>query len=272
MINIALFRRTLRDHVGMWLAVAVILFVFINLFMYAIHATPIGQQGTDFLKMPFVRRLLTVMLGSDPLQMLTPTVLSAFAFTHPLTWTLLVVFCLTLTTGCLAGEMDRGTMDLLAALPISRVCIYNSVGLAAMCMTIPLCWVVWLGVWSGAGIAGATEVRMDVLARVAWHLAAVMAVIVSFSTAVSAMCQRRGIAVAGAFFLVFYAFVLNVLRVIWSGLNFLKWTDFLYYYSSMQIVRDEAYQPKDIAVLLGAAGAWWIVGLAFFLRRDIPAR
>lgn len=272
MIDIPFLRRTLRDYAGLWLGTAVILFAFVNLFMYAIHATPIGQQGADFLKLPFIRRILTVMLGTDPLEMLTATGISAFAFTHPLTWTLLVAFCLTMTSGMIAGEMDRGTMDLLATLPISRTRLFNTVGLSTICMLIPLCWIIWLGVKSGATIAKAEGVRLDVLVRVTWHLCAVCVVIASFSTAISSMCPRRGTAVAVSFFLVFYAFVLNVLRALWTGLDLLKWTDFLYYYPTMQVVRQEAYQWWDLGVLMFASAVWWMVGLVAFIRRDIPAR
>ena len=271
-MSIPLIRRTLRDYALLWAALATLLFVFGALFMYAIHATPIGQQGGDFLKMPFVRRLLTVMLGSDPITMLSPSVLSAFAFTHPLMWSLTVIFCISLHSGTLAGEMDRGTMDLLAALPVSRASIYNSVGAVGLAMTLPMSWALWLGVLIGKEIAGAEDVHMDVLVRVTWHLCATQALIVSFSLAISAACQRRGTAVAIAFFLVFYAFLLNVLRTMWTGLNFLRWTDFLYYFQTLPIVRDEAYRWNDITILLAASAVWWIGGLVWFMRRDIPAR
>lgn len=272
MLSLTLIRRTLRDYGLLWFAVCTLLFVFSVLFMYAIHATPIGQQGGDFLKMPFVRRVLTVMLGSDPVVMLTPSVVSSFIFTHPLMWSLTVIFCLSLLSGTIAGEIDRGTMDLLATLPLSRGSIYNSLGVVGIAMALPMCWVVWLGVCAGKRIAGATEVNTDLLIRVTWHLCATQAFIVSFSLAISAACQRRGTAVAIAFFIVFYAFVLNFLRSMWSGLDPLRWTNFLNYFQLMPIVRDQAYRWNDIAVLILASIAWWIGGLIWFTRRDIPAR
>jgi energy-converting hydrogenase Eha subunit G len=66
--------------------------------------------------------------------------------------------------------------------------------------------------------------------------------------------------------------VLNMLRAIWPALDALDWTSFLSYYQTFLIVRDEAYHWRDIAVLLGAAAAWWIAGLIVFMRRDVPAR
>src|SRR5437016_14649037 len=104
MLNITLIRRTIRDYALLWFGLSTLLYVFGVLFMYAIHATPIGQQGGDFLKMPFVRRLLTVMLGSDPIPMLSPSSISAFAFTHPLMWALTIIFSLSLPSRTSAGE------------------------------------------------------------------------------------------------------------------------------------------------------------------------
>ena len=272
MLSLPLIRRTLRDYWLLWFALTVLLYVFAVLFMFAIHATPLGQQGADFLKMPFIRRLLTVMLGSDPVAMLSPTSVSAFIFTPPLMWSLTIIFTISLMSGVLAGEIDRGTMDLLAALPLSRTAVYNSVGIVGLLMILPMCWTLWLGVSAGKEIAGAAEVRMDSLIRVTWQLCAAQVLIVSFSLCASAVSQRRGSAVAIAFFLVFYAFLLNVLRTLWPGLNVLRWTDFLYYFQPMPVVRDEAYRWKDIAVLLIASAVWWIAGLVWFTRRDIPAR
>ena len=77
---------------------------------------------------------------------------------------------------------------------------------------------------------------------------------------------------AASFFLVFYAFVLNLLRAFWPALDVMAWSDFLHYYQTSMIVRDEAYRWGDIGVLVGAAAAWWIVGLTVFVRRDFPAR
>jgi hypothetical protein len=163
-------------------------------------------------------------------------------------------------------------MDLLGALPLSRAAVYNSLAVTTLAMGLPLCWLVWLGVLAGTRVAGTQDVHMDVLVRVAWHLCATYTLIVSFATAISAACNRRGVAVAAAFFLVFYAFVLNMLRAMWPALDVLDWTSFLSYYQTFLIVRDEAYRWKDMAVLLGAAAAWWVAGLLVFTRRDVPAR
>jgi len=271
MLNPAIIRKSFRDYLPLWAALSLLIVLVLILFMLAIHSGAFDQKQ-DFIRLPFIRRFMTVMIGSDPLTFMSPTAITAFGFTHPLVWTLLVVFVLSMATGTLAGEMDRGTMDVLAALPVSRASLYVSIGLVLLAFGLPMCWGVWLGAAIGRLLVGAADVRLGLLARVACHLYATYVLIASFSLAVSAMSSRRGPAVAAAFFLVFYAFLLNLLRALWSALDVLAWTDFLHYYQPLLIVRDEAIRWGDIAVLLTASLVWWAIGLIVFLRRDIPAR
>jgi|CXWL01.1.fsa_nt_gi ABC-2 type transport system permease protein len=271
MVSPALMRKTFRDYLLLWAGLLALLVAVLVLFMLAIHSG-VFDQKQDFLKVPFVRRFMTIMIGSDPLTYMSPTAITAFGFTHPLVWALLIIFAISMGSGVLAGEMDRGTMDLVATLPISRGRIYASHSAMLLAMGLVMCWGVWVGVAIGRRILGVYDVRLDLLVRVTWNLYAVYVLIASFSLAISAMTSRRGPAVAAAFFLVFYAFVLNVLRAIWPKLDALAWSDFLYYYQSLRIIWDEGYRWKDFAVLLSMAAAWWIVGYVAFSRRDIPAR
>jgi len=271
MMNLALLRKTYRDYALLWAAILLLLIVVLVLFMLAIHSG-VFEQKNDFIKLLFIRRFLTVMIGSDPTAYMSPTAISAFGFTHPLIWALLIIFALTMASGVLAGEMDRGTMDMVATLPIRRCAVYVTVGVTLLAMGLPLCWGVWTGAAIGKIIVGAADVRMDLLVRVTWHLYAVYVLIASFALAISAMNSRRGPAVAASFFLVFYAFVLNLLRALWPALDVLAWSDFLHYYQTSMIVHDEAYRWGDIGVLVGAATVWWVVGLTVFVRRDFPAR
>ncbi|MEK6644753.1 MAG: hypothetical protein AABZ08_12690 [Planctomycetota bacterium] len=135
-----------------------------------------------------------------------------------------------------------------------------------------MCWGVWMGTVLGRMYVDNPDIHLDSLARVAGHLCVTYTFIVSFSLAISGGFSRRGPAVALSFFLIFYCFVLNVLRAIWPGFDALKWTDFLYYYQTVIVVRDEAFKWRDIGVLMSASTIWWGVGLLVFVRRDIPAR
>lgn len=271
MLNPALLKRTLRDYLPIWAAAAILIAGFVVLFNFAMQAIP-RQQTEVWLEIPWIRRFFVALAGADALELTRPEGMLSFVFSHPLVWTLLVAFCLTISSGVLAGEVDRGTMDLLASLPISRSRIYISVSIATLLLTIALCWMVWLGAWIGTSMTGATEVRMRLLAIVCCNLCAAMVCLSGWSLFVSAMSERRGMAVAVAFGIIFYSFVINFLRTMWPALEPLAFTSYLTYYTPLVIIRDEAWPWSHLLILIAIGAACWTAGLLVLRRRDFPAR
>lgn len=269
-MNAVLIKRTLRDYRLLAAGTAVLLLGFVVLFMFAISSMPL-DENRFWLDLPWVRRLMSAMIGADISEMVTRTGFTSFVFTHPLMWIMVIGFLLTLTSGVLSGEIDRGTMDLLATLPISRTRLYASLSVAALLLGLPTCGTVWLGAWLGRSLLGWRDVRLDALALLAFHLYAVYIFIACFAIAVSAACSRRTTALVICFVFVFYAFVLNLLVAFWPAAQKIAFTGFLHYYAPLPIVRDQALRWGDVGVLLGAAAIFWTTGLAVFRRRDLPA-
>lgn len=271
-LNAALARKTLRDYLPLAMATSGLLVAFVILFMLVVNNFPL-EQGRQFFRMlPWVERLISAMLGADLVDSITAQGLTTFVFTHPLVWVLIIAFMLTLTSGVLAGEIDRGTMDSLATLPISRARIYATLSLVAVLTGLPICASVWLGSLLGRSVTGTLEVRMDLLAVVACHLYAAYVFLACFAIAVSAMCSRRATSLGICFLLIFYAFVLNLVVAFWPAARPIAFTGFLNYYAPLPIVREQAWRWGDIGVLLGGGAALWTAGLIVFCRRDIPAR
>ena len=267
----ALIRKTVRDYLLLWLAAMVLLLGFVVLYILASHSVSMNQ-GREFLRLEWVRRLFSALVGSDVMDAMTPTGVSSFAFTHPLVWTLIVAFVLTITSGVLAGEMDRGTMDLVATRPISRPRMYMSLSVVVLAMGLPICWVLWVGAWLGKGLAQAEQVDMAALAMLPWHLYAAYVFLACLALAISGVCDRRTEAATLAFLYIFYSFVLNLLGAFWAPVKKIAFTGFLQYYAVIPIVRDQVWRTGDMAVLLAAGAVCWAAGLIAFCRRDIPAR
>lgn len=270
MVNAAIVFGVWRRYRLLWAAVVALLLGFVVVFMLAANSFVEERNLLEALP-EWVRRLMNAMAGTDVSAMLTPTGIASFVFTHPLMWVLLTSFTIAVASGLLAGEVDRGTMDLLATLPVSRGRIYASLTAGLMAMGLPLCWVVFAGACIGRWIVGGAEVDVGLLAVVACHLCAAYVFLALWSLAVSAMCSRRGTAVAIAFGAIFYSFVLNVLAAYWTALGRLAFTGFLHYYGPLKIVRDGEWRLGDLAVLLGAGAFCWVAGLVVFSRRDIRA-
>ena len=75
-------------------------------------------------RMPFMRDFVAALLGIDIEGEITARLMQAFVWVHPTVLTLLwaneTMFC----TRFPAGEIDRGTIDVLLAFPLSRRRIY----------------------------------------------------------------------------------------------------------------------------------------------------
>ncbi|OWY70461.1 hypothetical protein B7486_16920 [cyanobacterium TDX16] len=270
MISWPIVKRTLRDYALLWGGAMLLVTLFVVIFNFALNSFP-REQTENWLSIPWIRRLIASLAGADVLELSKPEGLLSIAFNHPLVWTLLVAFTLSLSSGVIAGEIDRGTIDLLMTLPVSRTAVYCSTSLALVMMVLPLCWGVWLGAKLGVTLTGFTAARMSLLAMVTCNLCAAVMAVSGLAMAASGICNRRGPAVTWVFVIVFYGFVVNFLRTMWPALEPLAFTSFLSYYAPLVIIRDEAFAWRSMMILLGSGLGFWLVGLAIFRRRDIPA-
>ncbi|MBX3396068.1 MAG: hypothetical protein KF841_11945 [Phycisphaerae bacterium] len=268
-MNFILIRRTLRDYFPLAVGATVLLFVFAVLFVFATNSIPL-EEGRQWLKLEWVRRLVNAMVGGDLAEALTPTGVSSFIFTHPLTWVLVVGFVFTISTGVLSAEMDRGTMDLLATLPVSRATLYSSVSVVVLILGVPLMIAPWLGVWVGARIVGVIHLaQMGRLAVVAVNLYAAYILISGLSICLSAVFERRTSALIACFVIVFYSAVLNLLVAFWPAAQKIAFTGFFYYFAPLRVVLNSTFPAGDISVLCCAGLLFWLTGLVCFCRRDI---
>lgn len=264
-----LIRKSVRDFGGLMFGAAVLLFGFVIVFVFA--ATSINiEQRLDVMQIRWVRRLISSMIGGDIIDNFTRTGLIAFAFAHPAAWALLMTSILTCTSGLIAGEIDRGSFDFVATLPISRTRIYVTYSIVIALATAMLCAAIWGGACAGLALIGDAEASRGALAIVAVHLYAACLFVVGMGMALSGMCNRRLVAASLCFLYIFYSFVVDVLGAFWPALERLGFTSFMHYYSPLPIARDAVWDWVNIAALIGAGFVVWLLGWIRFTRRDLP--
>ncbi len=271
MISLPLVRRTIRDYALLWAGAAVLAATFLVLFNFAMNSVP-QEQISQWFKLSWVRSLISALVGADVAEFAKPGGLLSLGFSHPLVWVLLIGFSLTLSSGSLAGEIDRGTMDVLATLPLSRARIYTSISAALMLLGTTLCWFVWIGAKLGLRMTGVQGVPLGLFAIVTCNLCAVAVVVASLGLFVSAASNRRGTAVIVAFFVIFYSFVLNFLCSLWPAMRPMSFTGILHYYTPLVVIRDAAWPWANMGILLSIGAVFWMAGFVVFTRRDVPAR
>ena len=102
-------------------------------------------------------RIMRTVMGGERIQLDNAMDMLSIGYVHPLMQTVFCIWAVGRAAGAIAGELDRGTMELLLAQPVPR---YRLV-LAHLCVdavVIPiLCLCLWGGTWLGAWLVGPIE-------------------------------------------------------------------------------------------------------------------
>jgi ABC-2 type transport system permease protein len=207
----------------------------------------------------------------------------SIAYVHPLTQTVLCLWAVGRAAGAIAGEIDRGTMELLLAQPVRRGQLVGAHFLVDL-ITIPgLCLSIWLGTAAGVwlmGWVGAQRLLEQVaLARFApalLNVAGLVFAVNGLTMWLSSMERSRtrvwGLAVS----LALVQFFVNVLGQLWPAIEFLRPFTVFYYYQPQPIILDPAWAAKPeiwgrLAVLFAVGAGGYVLAWVTFTRRDLPA-
>src|SRR5438874_2385408 len=78
------------------------------------------QLPEQWLQMPFARDMLRAMVGTEIRDRIGPEMFQSVAWVHPVPLALIWAHAVMSCTRVPAGEVDRGTIDVLLGLPVSR--------------------------------------------------------------------------------------------------------------------------------------------------------
>lgn len=264
-----LFRKSIRE---MWLGM---LLVCIAMFAFKALLTLILPQvlenvGDILIRMEFARTMISSLLGINIETEITAQMLQAILWVHPvvlaLVWTWEISFC----TRMPAGEIDRGTIDILLGLPVSRRMVYACESAL---------WIVSGIVLLGAGALGHMLVVRSIAPEYRPSTTQMLLVLVNFFALyvavggvvylVSACSDRRGRAVLISLAVLLCSFLLNFLTQLWEPARLVSFLGVLSYYRPAEIIRTGSLPVGDIAVLLAVGLATWTAGAEITARRSI---
>jgi len=180
----------------------------------------LGDIHRVFDRLPFLKPLITALLGVDPGDQLSGAMSQAFLWVHPtvltLVWAHEVIYC----TRTPAGEIDRGTIDFLLGLPVSRWTLFlcEVLGWLVSGAVILLCGYVGHLV---AAVYHEPSMRppLEVTAYVMLNLFAVYMAVGGFCFLVSSLSDRRGRAMGTIFAVLLLSFLINFVAQFWDPLK-----------------------------------------------------
>ena len=264
-----LLQKTLRETWKQTLLFGLALLI-VEALLTAVLPTLQKVLNEFLVTLPFIRTFLQALLGSDLGGNITAQMLHAIVWIHPvvvaIVWAQEIVFC----TRVPAGEIDRGTIDVLLSWPASR-------------RRILLCdAAVWLA--SGAllvtmGFAGHYLAALSVRAEaeppasrvllVLFNLYCVYIAVGGLAYLFSALSDRRGRAMAAVFAVVLASFLLSFVAIVWPPAARLAPLGILSYYQPAQILATGRGPWGNMAWLVAAGAILWLAACETFARRTI---
>jgi beta-exotoxin I transport system permease protein len=189
-----------------------------------------------------------------------------FSFMVPL---LLIVAAVAAGSGAVAGEEERGTLDLLLSLPIGRGRIVAEKLAAIVAEIAGLGAVLWVSMWIGAQ---AVDMRISGAHLGAATISAILIALVfgAIALLVGAATGRRGLSIAGPACLAVAGYLVNALAPLASSLAGAQDASPFYYYASSDPLRS-GLDPADVARLAALAVASGLLAIPAFRRRDLTS-
>lgn len=228
------------------------------------------RSGQIIAQMPFVREFLAALLGISIEGEITAQLMQAFVWVHPVVLALLWAHEILVCTRFPAGEIDRGTVDMLLALPVSRRRIYGCETLGWLASGACLLLAAGLGYAVGSQ-AMAPELRPPPasIVLVLFNLFSVYVAVGGPAFLVSSFSERRGRAVFAIFALLLASFLISVLAQFWDPARRLAFLSVLDYYQPAMILRSGAIPWGDILTLWAVGALGWLGGMEITARRSI---
>jgi ABC-2 type transport system permease protein len=227
-----------------------------------------GQQFQDIFKSGAIPSQFAQFGGGD---IFTLTGSVALGFIHPFAVALNLVFAVGFAASAIAGERQRGTLEVLLARPISRRRAYATVAIATALFIALTVGALAVGSLVGATITG----RVDELGAgnlpILWLNGVLLyggfgAVALAASVSFDRLAPAVGIALA--FVLISYFF--EAIGSLWPDAAFLR--DYsLFHYVNAQADLTGLPQARDFGILAAVIVVGVAYALAVFPRRDLAA-
>jgi ABC-2 type transport system permease protein len=192
-------------------------------------------------------------------------------FQHPLVLAFLGIFAVGTTTGAIAGERERGTLEVLLARPLSRRRLYVTIGLAVVLLLGVELMAILGGEWTGIVLQDLTgELDAGGLPLVFATGLLLWSAFAAFGLAASVTFDRHAPALGLALAYLLLAYFLEILGSLWTDVGWSQEYSLFHHFQPTELLAGEA-DPIDF-IILGAATLIPVVyALIVFPRRDLAA-
>jgi ABC-2 type transport system permease protein len=265
-MNGALLRQTWRAQAPKLLVVVVALAIWGSL-MPIVYAT-FGSDFRQIFESGIIPEELAQFGGGDVFS-LSGSI--ALGFIHPIAIAVACVFAVGFPTSAIAGERQRGTLEVLLARPLSRRTVYATDLVSAFGFVAVAIAGLLVGALLGSAVAGvAGELDLANL-PLAWLNAVLLfGAIAAIGLAASVSFDRLTPALGVTLGVVVVMYFLDVLGSLWPDAKVLQPYSLFHYFQPKAVLTGAA-EPFDFGLLAGVIVLAVGYALVVFPRRDLAA-
>jgi ABC-2 type transport system permease protein len=190
---------------------------------------------------------------------------------HPLAIAFIGIFALGSTTGAIAGERQRGTLEVLLARPLARRSLYVTVGLAALIMISLVLAALLVGQMVGVAIEHqGAELDLVQMPLVFVNGLLLWGAFAAFGLAASVSFDRLAPALGLTMAYLLLNYFLEILGSLWREVAWSQQYSLFHHFQPGKILTGHA-DPLDLLVLAAAVVVPVLYALIVFPRRDLAA-
>jgi ABC-2 type transport system permease protein len=237
------------------------------LLMPVIYVT-FGKQVEVLLEPGSITDAFLRLLGADPFSLSGAVALGAV---HPIALGLQMIYPVGFAAYAIAGERQRGTLEVLLARPVSRRSVFLTLFTALVIFATLTTAAQIAGTVTSAVIGGvADQLDASNLAFLGLNTVALLTALAAVCLAASAVFDRPSTPLAIGLVVVIGGYVLEVLGTLWPDAEFLQPYSPFHYLQPLDVLAGRDVN-MDVLVLAGIAVVAVAFALVRFPRRDLAA-
>jgi ABC-2 type transport system permease protein len=265
-MNRALFVQTWRSQ-RTKLVVVVIALAFWSSLMPIVYGS-FGQMFRSVIESGLIPVEFTRFGGGDIFSLSGALALGAI---HPISLLLVSIFAVGFAASAVAGERQRGTLEVLLARPLSRRTTYATLLAATLVFVAVTLAATIVGAIVGSGLAGvASELEFGRLPMLWFNGFVIFGAIAAIGLAASVSFDRLTPALGITIGIVVLMYFLDVLGTFWPDAKWLQPYSLFHYYAPKQVLEGVASAGDLlVGVTVGFVAVVWAI--VVFPRRDLAA-
>ena len=192
-------------------------------------------------------------------------------FEHPFLIALVSTVALAITIPALAGQRQRGTLEMLLARPIKRTTLVATVAVGVASMLLLVLFAMVVGILAGSSVEGLSDQVPVRELLIVWLWSALLyGAFASFALAASATSNRNGPAVSWTLGFLIANYFFEILGGFWDQAKAWQPYSLFHHFQAADILAGRL-SAADLIVLSLAVVIPLTYALYIFPRRDLPA-